>query len=72
MSDLKNLEGRVRALEEKLAALRALSEHILPQRWNDSRQPNERELKATSVLRIPIEEFSAKVRVGPPIDDEEV
>jgi nitroimidazol reductase NimA-like FMN-containing flavoprotein (pyridoxamine 5'-phosphate oxidase superfamily) len=57
--------------EEKLAALRVLSEHILPGRWADSRQPNERELKATSVLRVPIEEFSAKVRVGPPIDDEE-
>jgi len=57
--------------EEKLAALRILSEHILPGRWDDSRQPNERELKATSVLRVPIEEFSAKVRVGPPIDDEE-
>ena len=56
---------------EKLAALRILSEHILPGRWDDSRQPNERELKATSVLRVPIEEFSAKVRVGPPIDDEE-
>src|SRR5207249_7149134 len=57
--------------EEKLAALRILSEHILPGRWDDSRQPNERELKATSVLRVPIEEFSAKVRQGPPIDDEE-
>jgi uncharacterized protein len=57
--------------EEKLAALRVLSEHILPGRWDDSRQPNEREMKATSVLRVPIEEFSAKVRVGPPIDDEE-
>jgi len=56
---------------EKLAALRALSEHILPHRWDDARQPNEKELKATSVLRIPIAEFSAKVRVGPPIDDEE-
>jgi hypothetical protein len=56
---------------EKLAALRILSEHILPGRWDDSRQPNERELKATSVLRVPIEEFSAKVRTGPPIDDEE-
>jgi nitroimidazol reductase NimA-like FMN-containing flavoprotein (pyridoxamine 5'-phosphate oxidase superfamily) len=56
---------------EKIAALRALSEHILPRRWDDSRQPNEKELKATSVLRIPIEEFSAKVRVGPPVDDEE-
>jgi len=57
--------------EEKLAALRALSEHILPGRWDDARQPNERELKATSVLRVPIEEFSAKVRTGPPIDDAE-
>jgi len=57
--------------KEKLAALRALSEHILPGRWDDARQPNERELKATSVLRVPIEEFSAKVRSGPPIDDEE-
>jgi nitroimidazol reductase NimA-like FMN-containing flavoprotein (pyridoxamine 5'-phosphate oxidase superfamily) len=56
---------------EKLAALRVLSEHILPGRWDDARQPNERELKATSVLRVPIEEFSAKVRVGPPIDDAE-
>lgn len=57
--------------EEKIKALRLLSEHIIPGRWDDSRQPNERELKATSVLRLPIEEFSAKVRKGPPIDDEE-
>ena len=56
--------------EEKLEALRILSEHILPGRWADSRQPNERELKATSVLRVPIEEFSAKVRQGPAMDDE--
>src|SRR6266536_1823341 len=57
--------------EEKLAALRVLAEHILPGRWDDARQPNARELKATSVLRLPIEEFSAKVRTGPPVDDEE-
>ncbi len=56
---------------EKLAALRRLSEHILPGRWAESRQPNERELKATFILRLPITEFSAKVRQGPPIDDEE-
>jgi uncharacterized protein len=56
---------------EKLEALRLLSEHILPGRWDDSRQPNASELKQTSVLRLPIEEFSAKVRVGPAIDDEE-
>jgi uncharacterized protein len=48
-----------------------LSEHILRGRWDDSRPPNERELKQTSVLRMPITEFSAKVRTGPPIDDEE-
>jgi len=57
--------------EEKIKALRLLSEHIIPGRWADSRQPNERELKATSILRVPIEEFSAKVRSGPVIDDEE-
>ena len=56
---------------EKLAALRALSEHIIPGRWDDARQPNEKELKATSVLRLPINESSAKVRVGPAVDDEE-
>jgi nitroimidazol reductase NimA-like FMN-containing flavoprotein (pyridoxamine 5'-phosphate oxidase superfamily) len=61
----------VDAPQEKLEALRLLSEHILPGRWEDSRQPNERELKQTSVLRVPIEEFSAKVRQGPAIDDEE-
>ena len=56
---------------EKIEALRLLSEHIIPGRWVDSRQPNERELKATSILRVPIEEFSAKVRKGPVVDDEE-
>ena len=55
---------------EKIEALRLLSEHIIPGRWADSRQPNQRELKATSVLRVPIEEFSAKVRKGPVVDDE--
>ena len=56
---------------EKIEALRLLSEHIIPGRWADSRQPNERELKATSILRVPIVEFSAKVRKGPVVDDEE-
>ena len=56
---------------EKLQALRALSEHILPGRWEESRQPNERELKATLVMRLPITEYSAKMRTGPPIDNEE-
>jgi uncharacterized protein len=57
--------------EEKLTALRLLSEHIVPGRWNEVRQPNEKELKATTILRVPIQEFSAKVREGPVIDDEE-
>ena len=61
----------VKDAEEKLKALHALSEHILPGRWVESRPPNEQELKATLVLRLPITEFSAKVRQGPPIDDEE-
>jgi nitroimidazol reductase NimA-like FMN-containing flavoprotein (pyridoxamine 5'-phosphate oxidase superfamily) len=56
---------------EKLEALRRLSEHIIPGRWEDSRLPNQRELKATTILRLPIEEFSAKVRQGPVVDDAE-
>jgi uncharacterized protein len=59
----------VDAAEEKLEALRAFTEKILPGRWNDARQPNEKELKATSILRLPLTEVSAKVRVGPPEDD---
>ena len=57
--------------DEKLAGLRLLSEHILPGRWDEARQPNEKELKATTVIRLPIQEFSAKVRQGPAVDDEE-
>jgi len=59
----------VEAPAEKLEALRAFTEKILPQRWNEARQPNEKELKATSILRLPLTEASAKVRVGPPEDD---
>ncbi len=56
---------------EKLEALRLLSEHIMPGRWDDVRSPNEKEMKATSVFRLPITEFSAKVSSGPPEDNEE-
>ncbi|MGC2527214.1 MAG: pyridoxamine 5'-phosphate oxidase family protein [Candidatus Acidiferrum sp.] len=59
----------VDAPQEKLEALRAFTEKILPGRWEDARQPNEKELKATSILRLPLTEVSAKVRVGPPEDD---
>jgi len=56
---------------EKLEALRGFTEKILPGRWDEARQPNEKELKATSILRLPLTEVSAKVRVGPPEDDAE-
>ena len=56
---------------EKLAALHAFTEKILPGRWNDARQPNEKELKATSILRLPLTEVSAKVREGGVEDDAE-
>jgi uncharacterized protein len=66
--------GRATAVDdpdEKLAALRALSDHMIPGRWDDVREPNERELQQTTVLSLPLTEVSAKVRTGPPLDDEE-
>jgi len=56
---------------EKMEALRALSEHIIPGRWDEVRGPSPEEMKATLVLAMPLSEASAKVRTGPPIDDEE-
>lgn len=56
---------------EKMRALRIISEHVIAGRWNDVRSPTEKELKATTVLEFSIEEASAKVRTGPPLDDEE-
>jgi nitroimidazol reductase NimA-like FMN-containing flavoprotein (pyridoxamine 5'-phosphate oxidase superfamily) len=56
---------------EKLAALQAFTEKLLPGRWNDARQPNERELRATSILRLGLTEISAKVRTGGVEDDAE-
>jgi hypothetical protein len=55
----------------KMAALAALTEHIVPGRWAEVRGPNEQELKGTSVLALPLVEVSAKIRTGPPKDDEE-
>jgi hypothetical protein len=66
--------GKARSVEEpaeKLAAFEALVEHIVPGRWRDVRAPTRNELKATSVLAMVIEEASAKVRTGPPVDDED-
>jgi len=56
---------------EKMEALRLFTEHIMKGRWDEIRWPNEQELKGTTVLALPLEEVSAKVRVGGPIDDEE-
>jgi nitroimidazol reductase NimA-like FMN-containing flavoprotein (pyridoxamine 5'-phosphate oxidase superfamily) len=66
--------GRARAVEErsaKMEALRRLTEFLIPGRWDDCRRPNEDELKATLILELPIDEASAKIRTGPPRDDEE-
>jgi uncharacterized protein len=57
--------------EEKLVALEAFTEHVVRGRWKDVRQPTETELKATTVLVLPLAEVSAKIRTGPPKDDEE-
>jgi len=66
--------GRATTIEDpvkKTAALFALSEHMIPSRWADVRKPNQRELEQTTVLSLPITEASAKVRTGPPLDDDE-
>jgi nitroimidazol reductase NimA-like FMN-containing flavoprotein (pyridoxamine 5'-phosphate oxidase superfamily) len=66
--------GTARLVEpaaERMAALEALVERLIPERWGDVRAPNPKELKATRVLAVPLDEASAKVRTGPPVDDEE-
>jgi nitroimidazol reductase NimA-like FMN-containing flavoprotein (pyridoxamine 5'-phosphate oxidase superfamily) len=66
--------GRARLVTdpaEKLAALRRFTNHVVPGRWDEVRPPTERELKATTVLALTLEEVSAKVRSGPPLDDED-
>ncbi len=56
---------------QKLAALEAFTEKLAPGRWDAARRPNRQELKGTLVVRVPIDEASAKVRTGGPVDDEE-
>ena len=58
----------VEGVDDKLDALEAFSEKLLPGRWVDARQPTPKEIRATSVLRLPLDEASAKVRTGPPDD----
>jgi nitroimidazol reductase NimA-like FMN-containing flavoprotein (pyridoxamine 5'-phosphate oxidase superfamily) len=55
---------------EKMNALKAFTEHIIPNRWSEVRPPNASELKATTVLSLPLKEASAKIRTGCPVDDE--
>ena len=65
--------GTAKAVEDdaKAEALRTLTEHLVPGRWDEARQPTAQELKATWILSLPLDEASAKVRNGPPEDDEE-
>jgi len=57
--------------QEKLAALKAVTEHLIPGRWDEARLPNRKEMNATRVVSLKIDEASAKVRVGPPVDEQE-
>ena len=66
--------GRAKTISderEKLRALQALTDHIVPGRWRDVRPPSELEMKATIVLSLPLDEASAKIRAGAPSDDED-
>jgi nitroimidazol reductase NimA-like FMN-containing flavoprotein (pyridoxamine 5'-phosphate oxidase superfamily) len=66
--------GRARVVNdpvEKMMAMRCFTNHVVPNRWEEVRPPTDQELKGTFVLALKLEEVSAKVRTGPPIDDEE-
>ena len=56
--------------EEKAVALEAFTEKLLPGRWLEARQPTAKELRATSILSLPLDEASAKIRTGGPEDGE--
>lgn len=57
--------------DERIVAFRAITEHVLPGRWDEGRHPNVKEDEGTKLLAVEISEASAKVRTGPPGDDEE-
>ena len=61
----------IKSDQDKLTALKVISDQVLGGRWEEVRLPNKKELKATTVLSIPILEASAKVRTGPPVDEKE-
>jgi nitroimidazol reductase NimA-like FMN-containing flavoprotein (pyridoxamine 5'-phosphate oxidase superfamily) len=56
--------------EEKLRAMQRVVEHVVPGRWKDARQPNDGEIKGTTILALSLDEASAKIRSGPPTDDD--
>jgi nitroimidazol reductase NimA-like FMN-containing flavoprotein (pyridoxamine 5'-phosphate oxidase superfamily) len=56
--------------DEKMRALQSITDHVVPGRWNEVRWPNALELKQTNVLALPLAEVSAKIRTGPPVDDD--
>jgi nitroimidazol reductase NimA-like FMN-containing flavoprotein (pyridoxamine 5'-phosphate oxidase superfamily) len=62
---------KIEDAEGKCKALEAFTEKLVPGRWGDARLPTEKELRAVGVLRLPLEEASAKVRTGGPLDDED-
>jgi nitroimidazol reductase NimA-like FMN-containing flavoprotein (pyridoxamine 5'-phosphate oxidase superfamily) len=65
--------GRARELsdrDEKIRAMHRVVEHVVPGRWDDARQPSEAEIKGTTILALPLDEASAKIRTGPPTDDD--
>ncbi|HEX4151009.1 MAG TPA: pyridoxamine 5'-phosphate oxidase family protein [Steroidobacteraceae bacterium] len=66
--------GRARpvsAKREKMRALKIITDHVVPNRWDEVRGPNELEMRQTAVLALPLKEVSAKIRSGPPVDDEQ-
>ncbi len=63
--------SEITGLEEKREALRALTDHLAPNRWEEARRPTEGEIRATAVFSLPISEGSVKIRKGPPVDLEE-
>jgi hypothetical protein len=68
---LLDCRGRELEGEEKWEAMHRITEKLVPGRWDDARQPNDKEVKGTTLVSFPIDLASAKVRSGPPVDDEE-
>ena len=65
--------GRAREVtdrDEKLRAMQRVVDHVVPGRWDDARRPNDGEIKGTTILALPLDEASAKIRSGPPTDDD--